>query len=93
MANPDVQERLEELYHTQNLDMKYKVSYTIYKLKPIWPFLNFLATYFYLILTSIILVFALYYQLAIVWGIYLIIYMVQSLLTSRRYFNHRTAER
>ena len=73
--------------------MKYKVSYTIYKLKPIWPFLNFLARYFHLILTTVILVFALYYQLALIWGVLLLIYMVQSLITSRKYFNHRTAER
>ena len=72
--------------------MKYKVSYTIYKLKPIWPLLNVLAGYFHLILTTVILVFALYYQLALIWGFYLLIYMIQSLFTSRKYFNHRRAE-
>ena len=82
---------MEELYRRQNIEMKYKISYTIYKLKPIWPFLNILATYFHLILMTVVLVFALYYQLAIVWGVYLVIYMVQSLVTSRKYYNHRTA--
>ena len=74
------------------MEMKFKISYTVYKLKPIWPILSFLADYFYLILATSVLLFALYFSLSLVWGVYLLIFMLQSLITSRKYFNHRNTE-
>ena len=72
--------------------MKFKISYTVYKLRPIWPVLSFLADYFYLFIATAVLAFALYYSLSLVWGVYLFIFMLQSSFTSRKYFIHRNLE-
>ena len=56
--------------------MRYKLSYLTYKMKIAWPVLDIIAAYFYHILNITILVFAIYYQLAVFWALALTIYML-----------------
>jgi hypothetical protein len=44
----------------QFLEMRYKLSYLFFRLKFLWPVFDFAASYFYLILSSVILCYALY---------------------------------
>lgn len=69
-------DKMEILHHKQTRYMKYKTSYTPYQLQKIWPLLDVMAAYFHIVLNVTILCFALYYQLAIFWGIALTIYMI-----------------
>ena len=67
----------EYLNHKQYIAMKYKSSYLAYKSRRIWSLLDELAAHTYLVNSTIVLVFAIYYQIAVVWGLLLLIYIVQ----------------
>ena len=67
--------------------MKYKMSYLVYKMRKLWPILDTIAAYFYLVLFVTILAFALYFQLALFWAFSLTIYMVSQFINSRQ--NHK----
>lgn len=55
--------------------MQYKLSYLLWKVQVVWPIFDAVALYFNLILSSVILVFALYFQIALIWFIYLLIFL------------------
>ena len=55
--------------------MQYKLSYLLWKVQVVWPVFDAVALYFNLILSSVILVFALYFQIAFIWFIYLLIFL------------------
>ena len=50
----------EILHHKQTLNMKYKMSYLVYKMRKLWPIIDTIAAYFYLVVFVTILAFALY---------------------------------
>lgn len=83
----------EILHHKQVRNMKYKVSYFVYKMKAIWPVLDKIAAYFYFIVNITVLVFALYFQIAIFWAIALTIYMISQFFNWRTNFKYRQEER
>ena len=69
--------------------MKYKASYAAYRLKKIWPLLDELAAYSYVVNSTLILVFAIYYQIAAVWGLFLLLYILQTITSGRRHWQYR----
>lgn len=82
-------DKMEILHHKQTRHMKYKTSYTTYKLKKIWSLLDVMAAYFYIVLNVSILSFALYYQLAVFWAVALTIYMISQFINSNANYNYR----
>lgn len=58
--------------------MQYKLSYLLWKAKMLWPVCNVISLYFNLIVALAILAFALYFQLALLWLLYIVIYLVQT---------------
>lgn len=70
----------EILYHQQHHDMRYKQAYLAYKLHFIWPFIDFLASYFNLILNLVVVAFAFYKQISIFYGFCLLFLVLQSLM-------------
>ena len=73
---------LEIQYHKQNHEMKYKLSYLAYKLAFIWGFLDFIASYFNLMLNLAVVAFAIYTQVSLFYGVCLLFFAIQSLLLS-----------
>lgn len=73
----------------QWLEMRYKLSFLVFKIRPVWGIFDFLANYFYLILAIVVLCYALYHQIAVVWGIMLIWFMLQTLFSSKQYYKFR----
>ena len=67
--------------------MKYKMSYLVYRMRKLWPVLDTIAAYFYLVVFVTILAFALYFQLALFWACALTIYMASQFINSRQ--NHK----
>ena len=82
-------EQFEIMHHKQTKTMRYKMSYTVYQMKPVWAVFDFLAAYFYFILYITVLSFALYYQLALFWATALLIYMISWCINSRSHHNYR----
>ncbi len=80
---------IEYKHLKQFLDMRYKFSYLVFKIKLIWPVLDYMASYFHLLLSTVVLCYALYNSIALVWGILLIILMIQSISTSNVHYKYR----
>ena len=79
----------EIMYHRKAHEMKYKMSYLAYKLKFIWPVVDFLASYFYLILNITVIAFALYSQISVFYGVCLLFLVIQSLMLSQNSQTYR----
>ena len=79
----------EILHHKQTMNMKYKLSYMVYRIRRAWKVLDILAAYFYLVLNVSILAFALYFQLALFWAICLTIYMFSQIINSNTHYKYR----
>ena len=58
--------------------MLYQIQYPVWKLKVIWPVLTMFSRYYNFFLCVVIFCFALYYQIALIWLIFLIIYVLQA---------------
>ena len=58
--------------------MLYQIQYPIWKSKVIWPALTWFSRYHNFYLSVVIFCFALYYQIALIWLIFLIIYLLQA---------------
>jgi hypothetical protein len=56
--------------------MLYKLSFVVYKVKIMWPLFNIIALYFNLVLAIAVISLALYYQIAILWLIFITIYLI-----------------
>jgi len=69
--------------------MKYKQSYLAYKLTLLWPILDFLASYFNLVLNISVIAFAIYTQVSIFFGVALLFFAIQSLLLSSSNTDYR----
>ena len=52
-------------------------------MKFIWPLFEFVARYFSLLMNFAILAFGIYFQIALIWAIFLVIYLVQTWWVSR----------
>lgn len=66
----------------QFLEMRYKLPYLFYRLKFFWPVLDYGASYFHLILSTVILCYALYNSLSLIWGVLLLIFMIQTVMAA-----------
>lgn len=66
--------------------MRYKISYLMFRLKKAWPVFEYLASFFHLILSTFLLAFALYNSLALIWGLYLVIFVLQSIFTAKVHY-------
>ena len=73
----------------QFLDMRYKLSYLFFKIKWSWPVIDILASYFYLLLSTVVLCYALYNSIALVWGVLLLIFMIQTISTANVHYKYR----
>ena len=82
-------EQYEIMHHMQAKTMRYKLSFTTFKMRRLWSVFDFLAAYFYFVLYISVLSFALYYQLALFWAVALLIYMISWCLNSRAHHNYR----
>jgi hypothetical protein len=69
--------------------MRYKISFLVFKVKKFWPVLDSLASYFFLILSTVVLLYALYQSLAIIWGLLLFVFMLQTVLSSNVHYKYR----
>ena len=69
--------------------MKYKQAYLSYKLRCVWPVLDFLANYFNMILNTTIIAFALYSQISIFYGLCLLFLAIQSLMLASQNNRYR----
>ena len=87
--DPKTMLMIEYKHLKQFLDMRYKLSYLVFKIKLIWPVLDYVASYFHLLLSTVVLCYALYNSIALVWGILLIIFMIQSISTSNVHYKYR----
>lgn len=68
--------------------MLYKVEFVLWKLKILWNPITFVSRYWNLVLAITIFSFALYFQLAVLWAVYLVIYLIQSWWQSRAHKNY-----
>lgn len=93
MSTGVTKDKIQSIYYRQNLEMRYRVSYIIYKTKAIWPLFDAIASYFYLILSAVILAFALYFSLAVVWAVSLTIYTISQSMSAARHYKYRKKER
>ena len=57
-------DKKEIMYHKQGHEMKYKQSYLAYKMRIIWPLVDFLARYYNLMLNIAVIAFAIYSQIS-----------------------------
>ena len=59
--------------------MKYKITYLLYKLKgKLWVLFDTVAINFNIVLITFILACGLYYSIAIIWFVFLLIFVVQT---------------
>lgn len=68
-------------------DMQYKATYIIWKCKKAWPVLDVLSLNFGLIFMVFILYCALYYTIAAIWVIFLLIFVLQTWWVQRIHRN------
>ena len=54
-----------------------------------WPVLDEIAAHTYLVNSTVVLIFAIYYQIAVVWGLLLISYIVQVTWFGRLHWQYR----
>lgn len=73
----------------QFLEMRYKLPYLFYRLKFVWPVLDICASYFHLILSTVILCYALYNSLSLIWGVLLLIFMIQTVMAAKVHNQYR----
>lgn len=81
------------MHYKQTLNMKYKMSYMVFKMQKWWYIFDTAAAYFYLLFYVSVLSFALYYQLALFWAIALTIYMFAQIINSRQNYKYRQSEK
>lgn len=58
--------------------MLYQIQYPVWKSKVIWPLLTWFSRYSNFCLSVVIFCFSIYYQVALIWLIFLIIYLLQA---------------
>lgn len=51
--------------------------------------LDIIASYFYLLLSTVVLCYALYNSIALVWGVLLLIFMIQTISTANVHYKYR----
>jgi len=56
--------------------MQYKISYLVWKIKPVWALLDLVSLFFNYFVAMAIIAIALYFQVALIWLIYLTLYLV-----------------
>lgn len=73
----------------QFLEMRYKLSYLVFRLKFFWPIFDICASYFHLILSTVVLCYALYNSLSLIWGLMLVIFMLQTVMAANVHNRYR----
>ena len=63
--------RQSQLYYA----MQYRISYLLWKLKKLWPVINFMALNFHYVLMTFIVGCSIYYSVAFVWLLWMCIFM------------------
>ena len=74
-------------------NMKYKVSYMVYRLRVLWPALDKISEYFHLIFSSLVVIFSIYIQLSVMWAVLLTIFMIQSIAVSSKNAAYRKEQK
>lgn len=69
--------------------MQYRTSYLLWKMQWAWPFFEYVSIWFNYGLCFFILCCALYYSIAVIWLVWLIIFMMQSWKTQRVHMNYQ----
>jgi hypothetical protein len=58
--------------------MRYKLTYLLYRIKVAWPVFDSIALNFNIVLITFILACGLYHSIAVIWFIFLLIFMYQT---------------
>jgi hypothetical protein len=66
----------------------FKLNWLVWKLEPIWPALTIVSLNFNILLVGFILWVALYYSIALIWFVYLIIFTFQTWWVQRLHRNY-----
>lgn len=72
--------------------MKYRMTYLLWKLEWAWPVLTFVAVRFNYVMLTFILFCALYYSIALIWMVWLFIFMLQTWYLQRRHMEYQKAQ-
>ena len=73
--------------------MKFKMTYLVYRLKVIWPLFDLLSELTFVVLTMCVVFFAVYFELALIWAIFLTIFLIQSIKMASEYSNLSAEQR
>lgn len=75
-------------YEGSEGDVIFKMNWLVWKLEPIWPALTIVSLNFNILLVGFILWVALYYSIALIWFVYLIIFTFQTWWVQRLHRNY-----
>jgi hypothetical protein len=80
--------------HKENKDaMLKKISYVVYKLRKAWGLLDFISMMTWPILNLTIICYAVYFQLAIIWAWFLLLFIIQVFTMSYKFNNAANKQR
>jgi hypothetical protein len=74
---------VENVYY----NMKYQEAFKVWKFKFCWPFYTFVSRYFNVLMNVAILIYALKYNISVIWLVFLVVYAVQTVWMQ---VDHRT---
>lgn len=72
--------------------MKYRMTFLLWKLEWAWPGLTFVAVRFNYVMLTFILFCALYYSIALIWMVWLFIFMLQTWYLQRKHMQYQKAQ-
>jgi ABC-type multidrug transport system fused ATPase/permease subunit len=69
--------------------MKFRVSYVLWRMKPLWPVLNFVAENWHYVLVTFIVGVSIYYSIALVWLLYMLIFVLYTWSQQKRHTKYQ----
>ena len=69
--------------------MKFRISYVLWRMKPIWPVLNFIAENWHYVLVTFIVGVSIYYSIALVWLMYIFIFVFYTWSQQKRHTKYQ----
>ena len=67
--------------------MQHRLSYIVWKIRPIWPVVDLISRYYILVIYLTSLLFALYYQISVLWLLIITVCLTQFWIVTTRQIN------